>query len=120
MTAETLGATLERARKMRGHSLKAVADPAKISATYLHKLERELVGEPSPHVLYRLAEQLDLPYHHLMRLAGYVVPSSGAPGRARKMTGPLTHALSSEPMTEQEANALAEYLAFLRQRRSSG
>jgi HTH-type transcriptional regulator, competence development regulator len=119
MTETTLAATLQRAREMRGLSLKAAAEPARISATYLQKLERGQVGEPSPHVLYRLAEHLDLPYHDLMKLAGYVVPNRRGAKSAPQKGGPLTHALSSEPLTEEESRALAEYLAFLRQRRGA-
>ena len=47
--------------------MKRAADPAKISPTYLQKLERDEVHEPSPHVLYRLGEQLDLPYRVIAR-----------------------------------------------------
>jgi HTH-type transcriptional regulator, competence development regulator len=112
-----LGQALMTARTMKGLSLKAVADPAEISATYLQKLERGEVQDPSPHVLYRLSKQLGLEYAQLMRLAGYVVPASTTRSlAAAAKTGPITHALSSEQLTEEEARDLAEYLAFIRQR----
>jgi transcriptional regulator with XRE-family HTH domain len=114
MAAKELAEALRRARAMKGVSLKAVAGPAEISPTYLQKLERGEVNEPSPHILYRLAERLDLPYADLMRRAGYVVPANGRRTSARQNVGPVSHALSSEPLTEEEAGALAEYLAFLR------
>lgn len=111
-----LARALNRARSIKGKSLRAVADPAGISPTYLQKLERGDVRDPSPNVLYRLSEQLDLSYGDLMQRAGYVVPTidhapttpSGSPGR------PVSHALSSEPLTEEEETALASYLGFLR------
>lgn len=101
---------------MRGLSLKAVADPARISAAYLQKLERGDVGEPSPHILYRVADVLGLSYVRLMRLAGYIVPTGSRKGDESK-AGTIGFALSSEAVTEEEAQALAEYLAFLRSRR---
>lgn len=113
---DELAAMLARARDMKALSLKAVAEPAEISATYLQKLERAEVQDPSPHVLHRLSEQLGLDYAEVMRLAGYVVPSAGGRSTARAKEGPISHALSSEPLTEHEATALSEYLAFIRQR----
>ncbi len=112
-----LADALRAARAMKGLSLKAVADPAEISATYLQKLERAEVQDPSPHVLHRLSEELGLDYGEVMRLAGYVVPTARRrTAAARASSGPLSHALSSEPLTEEEAGALAEYLTFIRQR----
>jgi len=93
-----------------------VAEPAEISATYLQKLERGEVQDPSPHVLHRLSEQLGLDYAEVMRLAGYVVPSGRGRPAARAKGGPISHALSSEPLTEEEATALSEYLKFIRSR----
>jgi len=61
---------------MKGLPLKAVAEPAEISAMYLQKLERGEVQDPSPHVLHRLSEQLGLNYAEAMRLAGYVRTSA--------------------------------------------
>jgi transcriptional regulator with XRE-family HTH domain len=117
-----LADALRTARAMKGLSLKAVAEPAEISATYLQKLERAEVQDPSPHVLHRLSEQLGLDYGELMRLAGYVVPGARRRTTARAAGGPISHALSSEPLSEEEASALADYLTFIRQRgdRTSG
>ena len=42
-----LGRELRRAREEKGASLEAVAGPAKISAAYLHKLERGVVSSPA-------------------------------------------------------------------------
>jgi cytoskeletal protein RodZ len=108
---KTLGDTLKMKREMKRLSLMSVAGPADISATYLQKLERGEVQDPSPHVLHRLSEQLDLDYNKVMKLAGYVVPTRGRAG-AR----PISHALSSEPLTSEEEDALTEYLTVIRQR----
>jgi HTH-type transcriptional regulator, competence development regulator len=113
-----LAQTLHGSRTMKGLSLRAVADPARISPTYLQKLERGEVKDPSPNILYRLAEQLGLEYGDLMRLAGYVVPvGSTRRGVPQRGSSALSHALSSEPLTSDEEVALTEYLGFLRSKR---
>jgi transcriptional regulator with XRE-family HTH domain len=112
----TLGATLNLARRMKGQSLKAAAEPARISATYLQKIERGDVQDPSPHVIHRLSEALDLSYEDLMELAGYVVPARNGAALG-DFGGPLAQALSNEPMTAEESQALAEYLSFLRHKK---
>ena len=113
--SSNLGEQLQVVRKMRGLSLQAVAKPSEISAAYLQKLERGDVKEPSPHVLHRLAETLDLPYERLMKLAGYEVPRADAQRAAD--TDVLGFALSSERLSEDERTALAEYLAWYRYER---
>ncbi|MDQ2983076.1 MAG: helix-turn-helix domain-containing protein [Actinomycetota bacterium] len=113
MAAASLGTQLHEVRKMRNWSLKTVAEPAGISAAYLQKLERDDVKQPSPHVLHALAEVLSVPYEKLMELAGYVVPagdkSKVKPGSV------LAYALSSEKISEDEAEALARYLRWYRE-----
>lgn len=78
-----LAVRLRDARTERGDSLEAVAGPAKISPAYLHKLEAGKVTTPSPRVLQRLGEVLDLPYWELMDLAGYVPGGEPPPRRGR-------------------------------------
>jgi HTH-type transcriptional regulator, competence development regulator len=107
-----LGPTLRSARELSGKSLKAVAEPAGISAAYLMKLERGEVTSPSPHVLHRLARELGVAYTDLMRLAGYIVPEADS-----RQSGVLAQALSAQDLTEDEARAVA---AFLKAYRSSG
>jgi len=69
---EALAQVLRETRQTGGLSLEATAQPAKISAPYLLKLERAQVASPSPRVLARLATVLGLPYLRLMELAGYL------------------------------------------------
>src|SRR4051812_24784253 len=104
----TLGKQLHEVRRVRDMTLKAVADAADISTAYLQKLERDEVRTPSPHILYRLAEVLRVPYPQLMALAGYVVPSTDE--REAEPQNLLAHALSSQEMTEEEQRELARYL----------
>ena len=100
---------------MKGLSLRAVAEPAEISPSYLQKLERGEVQDPSPNILYRLSEQLGLDYSDLMQKSGYVVPASSRQrGGGLRGTRAVSHALSTEPLTGEEEEALAHYLGYLR------
>jgi HTH-type transcriptional regulator, competence development regulator len=112
----TLGEQLRDVRRVREMSLKAVADAADISTAYLQKLERDEVKTPSPHILYRLAEVLRVPYPQLMALAGYVVPSTSGEQEGERQNL-LAHALSSEDLTADEQRELARYLAWYRHQR---
>lgn len=112
MAAASLGAQLHEVRRFKSLSLKAVAEPASISAAYLQKLERDEVKRPSPHVLHALADVLEVPYVTLMELAGYVVPA--ADEKKVKPGSVLAHALSSEDISDDEAEALARYLRWYR------
>ena len=109
----TLGARLRQVRERKELSISVVAKKAEISTAYLQKLEVGDVQHPSPRVLHSLAGVLSVDYAELMRLAGYVVPNQ-ATGRRRR--NELTHALSSETLTEEEAEVLAEYLNWYRSR----
>jgi transcriptional regulator with XRE-family HTH domain len=105
----TLGQTLKSVRELQGKSLKTAAQGAEISPAYLQKLEKGDVTAPSPHVLHRLANELDVEYLNLMRLAGYVVPETTGTG-----SGALAQALSAQDLTEDEARALATFLKMYR------
>jgi transcriptional regulator with XRE-family HTH domain len=93
--------------------LKAVAEPADISIAYLQKLEGGDVQQPSPKVLHRLGQVLDIPYATLMELAGYVVPEKS--GLLAGNT--FDHALSSSDLTDEERKAVAAFIAHLRDQR---
>ena len=107
-----LGQELHNVRLTLGLSLQAAATPAGISATYLQKLERGEVKNPSPHVLYGLSSALSVPYPDLMGLAGYPVP-----GRREMAGAPLDHALSASDLTAEERRAVAAFVRHLRAER---
>ncbi len=87
MRAE-LGGALHRARSREGLSLEAASRAAKISQGYLHKLETGRVENPSPRVLQRLSEVLDIPYRRLMELTDYLLPSDQHTGTSRSKEKP--------------------------------
>ena len=71
MISNSLGSTLRGSRAAHDLSLQQVADRARCSPGYVHKLEMDRVRTPSPRVLARLAEALGLDYGELMTAAGY-------------------------------------------------
>ncbi len=114
---EALGSVLRSGRKERGLSLAAVAEPARISAAYLHKLERGVVANPSPRILARLAVVLELPYMRLMELAGYLNEMQLAEARAR--LAPKAHPLAGQQLTDEEWKRVGAFIRKLVARRPS-
>jgi transcriptional regulator with XRE-family HTH domain len=109
-----LGEELKRARKKARASLEKVAGAAGISAPYLLKLERGLVGSPSPRVLARLATSLGMPYLHLMELAGYLDEEQLVELRAR---APRPHPLADQTLAPEEWQEVAALIKQILSRR---
>jgi transcriptional regulator with XRE-family HTH domain len=105
-----LGRALRSTRTKRYLSLESVAGPAKISAAYLHKLERGTVNNPSPRVLARVAAVLEIPYLRLMELAGYLDEEQLAEAQARV---PRPHPLAKQQLTPEEWKAVGGFIEQL-------
>lgn len=115
-----LGKELRKTREAQGASLEAVAGPAKISAAYLHKLERGGVGSPSPRVLARLAAALEVSYLRLLELAGYLDEEQLAKVRLRE-PGPRPHPLAGQQLSPEEWRAVGAFIQMLiAQRKKNG
>ena len=107
---QELGHELRAARKRKDLTLQEVAEPAKISLTYLQKLERGSVNSPSPRVLKRLADVLDISYRRLMELAAYLVPEPS----------PYPHIpeeLADKRLSEAEWRAVLAFVGYLEAQR---
>jgi transcriptional regulator with XRE-family HTH domain len=104
---EELGQELGQRRQSKGLSLEAVAAPAKISAAYLHKLERGTVNNPSPRVLARVAESLGVDYLRLMELAGYLDEMQLAKVRKRS---PKPHPLAKRQLSPGEWKKVGAFI----------
>lgn len=107
---ESLGHELRAARKRKDLTLQEVAEPAKISLTYLQKLERGGVNSPSPRVLKRLAEVLGVSYSRLMELADYLMPEPS----------PYPHIpkeLADKRLSEEEWRAVLAFVGYLEAQR---
>lgn len=111
-----LGTELKETRERLGSSLQTVAETAKISATYLQKLERGQVGTPSPHVLRRVGSSLGLPYLRLMELAGYLDEVEAAEARSHEPS-PSPHPLASKKLTHEEWRAVGAFIKVLVEQR---
>lgn len=112
-----MGRLLKDARDLHKLSVRGAAGRADISGTYLSQLEAGTIKEPSPHVLYALADVYGISYAELMRLAGYVVPTDGDPQKQPSTASALDIAMhTTTPLTDDEREALAEYLAWFRSR----
>lgn len=114
MSTKSLGQGLKTARDLRKLSLRQVEEATGISNAYLSQLENDQVKKPSPHFLNKLAALYDLPYELLMENAGYIK-------KPEKQTNPQSLAgaalYSQKNLTDEEAEALGEYLAFLRSKK---
>ena len=111
-----LGEELHESRESRGLSLHAVAQSAKISAAYLHKLEKGVVKSPSPRVLRRLAGVLGVDYLRLMQLAGYLGEDEVADERVRH-PAPRPHPLADRELTQDEWREIGAFIQELVARR---
>jgi transcriptional regulator with XRE-family HTH domain len=107
-----LGKEMHMAREKTGASLDAIAEAARISGAYLHKLERGTINNPSPRVLARVASALNIPYLRLMELAGYLSEQDAA--QARKRTpSPHPHPLSGKELSREEWRAVGAFINTL-------
>lgn len=114
---QRLAGLLREARAMCGLSVRSAAAQARISPTYLSNLETATIKDPSPRILYQLAEAYKdsgTSYGDLMRAAGYVLPG---PETNEAVIHALDVALRTRsPLTEDERAALLEYLEWYRSR----
>jgi len=107
-----LGRELRTLREGKGVSLETVAIPAKISAAYLHKLERGVVSTPSPRVLARLATVLETSYLRLMNLAGYLDERQLAETQVVEPSS-RPHPLAGQQLTHEEWRAVGAFIKTL-------
>lgn len=108
---KTLGEYLAQGRKSKGLSLRTVESNIGISNAYLSQLENGKIQEPSPVVLQKLSKVYGLSYLESLRLAGYPVPEGSSVPRIVARLGETTR---------EEEEELAQYLHFMRVRRSGG
>jgi transcriptional regulator with XRE-family HTH domain len=112
----TLGQELSRLRTLKGWTLRDVEEKTKkkISNSYLYQLENDNVKAPSPNILYELSVVYGADYSQLMRIAGFVVPSSGQ--KASK--GSASVAFSSLNLTSEEKEEVMDFIEFMRRKKS--
>ncbi|MFQ4136303.1 helix-turn-helix domain-containing protein [Nodosilinea sp. PGN35] len=111
--SSNLGPFLASTRQHKKLTLRAVEAKTGISNAYLSQLERGKIRSPSPVMLRKLSDLYDIPYSSVLELAGYPVPDN------EKLDTSLTD-ISARlgPVTTDEADELADYLKYLRTKRS--
>lgn len=111
----TLGQELSRLRTLNGWTLREVEERTgkKVSNSYLYQLETDNVKEPSPHILYQLSIVYGANYSGLMRLAGFVVPSSSS-NASQTNTSVAFDALN---LTEEEREEVMDFIEVRRRKK---
>jgi transcriptional regulator with XRE-family HTH domain len=110
-TIDRLGALLADARKRKRLTLRAVQDAIGISNAYLSQLETGKVQSPSPIVLHKLSELYGIPYATVMQEAGYPLPET-----VKETDSGTRLAARVGETTQEEEDALVDYIRFLRSR----
>jgi HTH-type transcriptional regulator, competence development regulator len=97
-------------RAAKGLKLREVEEATgrEVSNAYLSQIENGKIKQPSPNILYSLAEVYGVSYESLMEKAGYIVPS----GKGKKVPK-----CSIDDLTSEEEEELLKYLAFYRTRK---
>ena len=111
-----LGQYLKTMRDAMALSLRQVEEKSGISNAFVSQIESGKVKQPSPVMLYKLAELYSVPYESLMELAGYPLPSASTPD-PRSASAVFRRFGEITPIEETE---LLDYLAFLRSRARKG
>ncbi len=112
---EKLGRLLADARKRQRLTLRAVEGTVGISNAYLSQLENGKVRAPSPVILHKLSDLYSLSYATVMQEAGYPVPEN-----VKKSAENERFVARVGCVTDEEEDALVEYLMFLRSRKKDG
>jgi transcriptional regulator with XRE-family HTH domain len=111
-TNPTLGQYLQAARDAKHLSLRAVEKATGVSNAYLSQVESGKIKQPSPTILHKLSELYEVSYADVLALAGHPVP--GEDDNADNLPRALDRLGA---VTQDEEQALVEYLAFLRSRK---
>jgi len=113
---EKLGTYLKNSRLKFNLKLRQVEFRTGISNAYISQLENNKISNPSPSVLYKLADCYKLSYTYLMRLAGYPITESPK-DNIEKIAPAYRLNADFNNLTKEEEDKLIEYLSFLRSRR---
>lgn len=106
---KSLGRTLKDSRELISFTLRQVEDATGISNAYLSQLENDKIKKPSANVLYKLASIYNIELDILLEASGIIEKQS--PRKSKLLN---TIALSSESLSQDEEQALLEYLRYLR------
>jgi transcriptional regulator with XRE-family HTH domain len=109
------GAFIKSLRQEKGLTLREAEAITGISNAYLSQLESGKIKQPSPSNLFKLAELYGVSYENLMEKVGYPAPKAASEVQ-KKESAVVLNRLGR--LTEEEETELADYLAFIRNRKS--
>ncbi|NDE90133.1 MAG: XRE family transcriptional regulator [Alphaproteobacteria bacterium] len=112
--ATKLGQHLAAIRGDRGYSLRTVEELTnkKVSNAYLNQIENGKIKQPSPTILYSLAQLYKTSYEVLMEKAGYITPKPTKDAHHGKLA-----TWTELNLTEAEEQAAIEFIKWQRQLR---
>lgn len=113
----TLGQYLSSIRKDRKMTLRQVEETTnkEVSNAYLSQIENDKIKQPSPNVLYALAEIYKIDYEKLMEMAGHITP---AKGRVEGQRHGRLATFAEHNLTPEEEAELIDYLNWIRNRKN--
>jgi transcriptional regulator with XRE-family HTH domain len=112
---ESYGEYIKALRESKGLTLRDVEKQTEVSNAYLSQLESSKIKQPSPTMLYKLAELYGVKYEVLMEKVGYPVPKANTSVKSRKSEETVLHRVGV--ISREEEMELLEYLKFIRGRR---
>jgi transcriptional regulator with XRE-family HTH domain len=112
MVEKSLAEELARMRRIKKSSLREVERATGMSNAYLSQLEKGDAKNPSPSILYKLAQFYDVPYESLLASAGYLDEEQIAAHGARPPSH-IERMLMSARLSDEEESEVASFLEFV-------
>lgn len=120
---KSLGGLLKELREANKLTLREMEKHTGISNAYLSQVENGQIKKPSTNYLFKISEVLNYPYEALMERAGHIVPKKEgtiSKSESEKQSNEQSKAFaifsSIRDLTEEEAEALVEFLNWRRSR----
>lgn len=119
-----MGELLKELREANKLTLREMEKRTGISNAYLSQVENSQIKKPSPNYLFKISEALNYSYEALMERAGYVVPKKNltkkdklkSVEKSSEQSKAFAIFSSIRDLTEEEAEALVEFLNWRRSR----
>jgi len=109
----SFGQKLKACRRLSGLSMRETAKLSGISLSYISKLQRDEIKQPSIKVLEGLSKTLDISFEELASLVGYQITGMYLD---ENYIGALKTIIEKRSLTPKESQELADYLVFIRNR----
>lgn len=109
------GEYLKALRESKGLTLREVEKQTEVSNAYLSQLESGRIKQPSPTMLFKLAELYGIDYEILLDKVGYPLQKLTSPIKSRNNDNAVLSRIGE--ISHDEEIELLEYLKFIRNRR---